>query len=375
MAKYPLDNVEIQGFRGLKVLRLEELGLINILVGENNCGKTSVLEALSILCQAFNPLQWLTVARTRDAGGLDESVLYSLRWFFDQNNLFMNFEETFKGGCKMLVSGRFELRSLTVEYCESIYDLSQKEIDENDWFKSLGTSDLIKKGPWKGSQIIHHVVAEGNTNINTYQFQIWDFKIESDQFKDARRNISTVMLNAHAFQINPLLVSIVSRNSFDNSGNFIQKLIGTFDSEIRKINVASFRGFRPSVYVQHDRLGVAPLSIFGDGFRRVVLIANEMIKLKGGGVLLIDEIEAGIHVKALKKVFSWLVNVARELNVQVFVTTHSLEALDAILASSSDNLDDTAAYHLSPSTNETRVKRFSGELLNRIRGESGLDVR
>lgn len=287
----------------------------------------------------------------------------------------MNFEETFKGGCKMLVSGRFELRSLTVEYCESIYDLSQKEIDENDWFKSLGTSDLIKKGPWKGSQIIHHVVAEGNTNINTYQFQIWDFKIESDQFKDARRNISTVMLNAHAFQINPLLVSIVSRNSFDNSGNFIQKLIGTFDSEIRKINVASFRGFRPSVYVQHDRLGVAPLSIFGDGFRRVVLIANEMIKLKGGGVLLIDEIEAGIHVKALKKVFSWLVNVARELNVQVFVTTHSLEALDAILASSSDNLDDTAAYHLSPSTNETRVKRFSGELLNRIRGESGLDVR
>ena len=45
MSGYSLDNVTIDGFRGLRDLRLDDLGLINVLVGPNNCGKTSVLEA------------------------------------------------------------------------------------------------------------------------------------------------------------------------------------------------------------------------------------------------------------------------------------------------------------------------------------------
>jgi AAA15 family ATPase/GTPase len=49
MPRYSLDSVTIDGFRGLRNLRLDNLGLINILVGPNNCGKTSVLEALSTM--------------------------------------------------------------------------------------------------------------------------------------------------------------------------------------------------------------------------------------------------------------------------------------------------------------------------------------
>ena len=71
MSRYSLDNVTIDGFRGLKNLRLNDLGLINVLVGPNNCGKTSVLEALSILCNAPDPTEWLWVVpapRLRRAG-------------------------------------------------------------------------------------------------------------------------------------------------------------------------------------------------------------------------------------------------------------------------------------------------------------------
>ena len=48
MSNYSLDSVSINGFRGLKDLRLDGLGLINVVVGKNNSGKTSVLEAISI---------------------------------------------------------------------------------------------------------------------------------------------------------------------------------------------------------------------------------------------------------------------------------------------------------------------------------------
>ena len=44
-----LKSVKIENFRGFKSFELQQLGRINLLVGENNTGKTSILEAI----QAF----------------------------------------------------------------------------------------------------------------------------------------------------------------------------------------------------------------------------------------------------------------------------------------------------------------------------------
>ena len=84
MPQHSLDNVRIDGFRGLRNLALDGLGPLNILVGENNSGKTSVLEALSILCNPYEPFEWLAMVRRRDFGGLDETRIQSLRWCFRQ---------------------------------------------------------------------------------------------------------------------------------------------------------------------------------------------------------------------------------------------------------------------------------------------------
>ena len=73
------------------------------------------------------------------------------------------------------------------------------------------------------------------------------------------------------------------------------------------------------------------MSIFGDGLRRAVLLAGTLLSLKDGGLLLIDEMEEGIHVRALQKVFAWLTKAARDLGVQIVATTHSLEAVDGIV--------------------------------------------
>lgn len=68
MPRHPLDNVTIDGFRGLRNLRLDDLGHFNILVGANDSGKTSVLEALSILCKPLDPREWAWMVSRRDVG-------------------------------------------------------------------------------------------------------------------------------------------------------------------------------------------------------------------------------------------------------------------------------------------------------------------
>ena len=59
------ESIRIQNFRGLKDLTIENLGRVNLLVGANNVGKTSVLEALALLraCQEGTEIQQLLTSR------------------------------------------------------------------------------------------------------------------------------------------------------------------------------------------------------------------------------------------------------------------------------------------------------------------------
>ena len=47
-----LHSIRIQGFRGIETVELKELKNINVLIGENNSGKTSILEAIQLLKDA-----------------------------------------------------------------------------------------------------------------------------------------------------------------------------------------------------------------------------------------------------------------------------------------------------------------------------------
>lgn len=72
-----------------------------------------------------------------------------------------------------------------------------------------------------------------------------------------------------------------------------------------------------------------PLGSLGEGLRRLLLIAVELV-LAQGGVLLIDEIDTGLHFSTLGRLWRFVGEAARRLEVQVFATTHSGDAVNAV---------------------------------------------
>jgi predicted ATP-dependent endonuclease of OLD family len=62
------ESFQIKGYRGIENMELTELGQVNIFVGNNNSGKTSILEAISILCDPLNLFQWLNISKRRSRG-------------------------------------------------------------------------------------------------------------------------------------------------------------------------------------------------------------------------------------------------------------------------------------------------------------------
>ena len=389
MNKLAFTQVSIDGFRGLKKLHLDQLGPLNILVGENNSGKTSVLEAISVLCRPYDPYEWLAMVRRRDFGQLDETRVQSLRWCFFQSGELVNPEYMYEGKCTFECKGAFPVRGLEVDYRDIVGEPSEREIERLNRQRNRTGEFADLERQWRGAQIIHHLCDESqpyDQPPDPMVLQIWeeDRMLAVRSRPSSRRmpqDIPAEMLTPYSYQLNRMQVSSHSQQLlfplFDEhkSGrDAIVDLVREFDPDVLDINVASLRGGRPALYVSHKRLGPAPLSVFGDALRRAVLLASTIQSL-AGGVLLVDEMETGIHVTALKKVFVWLVKAARRFDVQIVATTHSLEAVDAVCESVNEHVDDLVTFHINQSDETTKVKRIAGEMLLRLRRERGLDVR
>ena len=93
-----LRRLQIDRYRGIKALKIDELKNVNLVVGDNNCGKTSVLEAVQLLRTSGNLANVYRVSRLRDSIAVNNA-----------NSIFDNFICMFPkekdGECEISVSG------------------------------------------------------------------------------------------------------------------------------------------------------------------------------------------------------------------------------------------------------------------------------
>jgi energy-coupling factor transporter ATP-binding protein EcfA2 len=385
MANYPFDNLNLDRFRGLRNLQIDGLGQFNVFVGANNSGKTSVLEAVSLLCNPFDPTEWLAMVRRRDFGRLDETRVQSLRWCFPQAKQLADSEAMFESECQMSCTGQVSLRRLRATYRDIVGEPAPRRSPHRQKPRRTAEFDVEMFGPRRGAEITHVVETDGAEHRTLFSaqalaelvpivIQVWEDEPVSRGAFRGRRQVRCETLTPYSYQINRLQVQYQSKHMFDESRSATLDLIRAFDPEIQGIEIASVRGGRPALYLNHRRLGPSPLSVFGDALRRALLLASTLPTLRGG-VLFIDEIEAGIHISLLQRIFAWLNEAANSLHVQIISTTHSLEAVDALLAGGGSATQDLVTFHIEQAEERTIAKRYDEDLLARLRNERGLDVR
>jgi hypothetical protein len=366
------DHLHISGYRGFEVVDLSQLGQVNIFVGNNNSGKTSLLEVISILCNPLDPFQWLEISQRRLYLGRTQIAfrpdLEAMKWIFPQKKD-LSSNESYQGEFLAKLSGNAPIRELNVKLSE-IYSLvleksSQEKFDDDS--TSPETDSVLAGVELNISAEL--ISGQGNLFNENEVFQFW----EKERFVQRRRN-KPLAKNAIIFpsysSSEPILdhlSQIILRE--EDGKNMVLELLQPFDNNILDIQILSTP--RATLYIKHRELGFAPLYIFGDGLKRTLVMALALLNT-AKGVLLVDEIETSIHVSALSRIFSWLIETCRRLEIQLFVTTHSLEAIDAMLQPELST-DDVVAFRLNHEGQAPQ--KFSGSLLHRLRSERGLDVR
>ncbi len=106
------------------------------------------------------------------------------------------------------------------------------------------------------------------------------------------------------------------------------EVLSIFNEDIININSISKSPFHSPSYMltSKKRNKALPLEFYGDGMKKALYLMSSLVKAKNG-ILLIDEVETGLHTKVLTNIFNWIFKVALKLNVQLFITTHSVETL------------------------------------------------
>jgi AAA15 family ATPase/GTPase len=366
-----ISDLTIESFRGISDLQLKNLGGINIIVGSNNSGKTSILEALNLLKNPLDVVNAVRVFRMREffLSFIETNELDHLDSFiniFNRNNKInrigisgiMN-NQSFT----LNIEGVIEKRLFNIE--EFKKDLRNRNIyinladiadGETEFF--IGVIKYTEDGKLEEKQVL----------LSRYD------RLIPDKPKKEKVGIEYVSPIDHIVKSNHL-------NQLIKAGlkSEVIELLKVFDPQITGLEMVGVElGTIP--YIEHSDLGLMPLSTYGDGLKKVLLLAASIIMAKDG-ILLIDEIETAIHVSALEKIFVWFVKACQKSNVQVFATTHSLEAIDALLKYVKNNNplsagdDPLRIITLKKQSQKTRARILSGKEALDSREEFDLELR
>lgn len=352
-----------------------ELSRFNLFVGENNSGKSSVLEAIRYFCSPMDPLALLRLSRYRQITTRDIDAITALRWLFPKKPYTSDddFLKT-KLSVEANFAGEDTLRIAWVEYEQFLTDVvgvhSAGEADQTTTTPPP-EADLRRRGV-KLTLNYGDVESGVETEFGTSAYSIVDGEsLEVRSPVDAAR-IPVSFVTSVSHRVEEAQTKKLSAATIDYLKSDAVKLLQLIEPDIKDVDILDVGG-RSVIYVEMLGMGFMPLSAFGDGLRRVLTYAISLA-LAQGGILLIDEIETAIHKDAFVKVYKWLVRAAKKSDVQVFATTHSIEAIDAILPSKKEQMESIVVFQL-PDRGEGEIKRFSGDLLHRLRFERGLDLR
>lgn len=308
------NSLHIRNFRGFRDLEIGELGRINVLTGKNNAGKTSLLEAIYLLCGAGSPENAVNVNVSRgvaSAGGAPASALETF-WkpMFAQLDMARPVRIHGQHGSLGSLTLNIEFRekgSLALSFHDDAALAAELSAESSLLFRFKKNSEAEAVGRIDiTSQGLH---LERPTSVPPAQARFVSPRVKN--FKD------------DAVQLGQLRKRKL--------GHFVLKALKVVDPRLQAVEDNSSSG-SPLIWGDIGLPELVPLPMMGEG---MVRIASLILAVGGapGGVVLIDEIENGLHHSVLPKVWRSLNEAARQFNVQVFASTHSYECVQAALQS------------------------------------------
>jgi len=342
-------------YRCFESMTVKPLGAINLITGKNNVGKTALLEALFLHCGAYNPSLVMRVDAFRgiDAFKIELSKQAAVPW----SSIFRGFD----------ISKTVELVGENTQTGTRLLQL-----------RAIHDPSTLEPSALEGS---YPLVAE-ETDVPPSASEpriLLELAYESRE----RKGTVYLVLDSRGIRVVPHppappfptffqgdRVRIPLADDAERFGHL--EIAGRQDVLLQFLRIIEPRLKRLAVIVTggqaaiHGDIGIGrlvPLPVMGGGIARLAGLVLS-ISNASNGVVLIDEIENGLHYSVLMSVWLAVAEAAREFGTQVFATTHSLECIKAAHEAFAGDVEcDFRLHRLEKTDDGIRAVTFSRKQL------------
>jgi len=284
-----IKSIVIKNYRGIKDLEIDNFKKYNFFIGDNGSKKTTILESIGISLSVLNFTSPLTYMLNRQIKVKNENI----------SSLFFNSD--IKNKVEFILKTDNILKLRTSISIDSILSEFQEYSSDNQIDTEIGRYLYTMKKKIEEESIQNNIYLNKKNQI---------FLHISDSFKDMREATK---------QIDKIIKS--------RKKELLLKCLRIIDKDIIDIQTND-----EEIFVEKETLKeFIPISSIGDG---IVLALEIIIPLilseEGFRVILIDEIERGIYYKNYRKLSEIIIELCKDnQNIQLFITTHSKEFLEA----------------------------------------------
>ena len=316
-----LTYFKVENFKKFESLEVNDIGQFNLIVGDNNVGKTCLLEALLVDARFKTTLSYFFQLL------LKRNLKH--RTFFTYKGL--SVEDNFKNNEIALYqrdlnkSMIFELNNTTIE----IENINDKIKDSNiaEIRKFIDKVDLFGYGeiiPNSSNWIIFKFNNEIKFLADITSEYYLDFLLD-------RKTVPAVMLSEKVEDYLSEMYGLIYGKL--DYGQKVSKVLHAIFPDIKVVDLRIFENYSPfdrnELLIKTEyKNDYHSIREYGEGFIRCLhfvflILSNESKRI------CIDEIDTGIHYSKLKSNWKLIFSLCKELDVQLFATTHSKECIEA----------------------------------------------
>ena len=331
-----IQDLRIEDFRSIRRFEMKNLGRINLLVGANNSGKTTILEAISILMAHGNPSNlWSVLDRRRE-----------FIWFeFDEPAKFYEVRDLFHGYDVELGKG-FRLSADT----DTGPVRMVADVDDDG-------SSRTPKGGRADTVVPEEFVPPWNLSLSWVNHGCQEFDLAIS--RSGLVSVGAIHSAMRAVPNNGVPLQLVSSSALtpDAAALFFSKVVLTPEEDLV---IDALKVIEPSI----ERMASAvtdkppagrallhpaslilklegtksrvPIGSLGEGVWRMLGLALNTVNSRDG-ILLVDDIDIGLHHTVMQDMWKFLYSAAKKYNVQVFATTHSRDCYESLAAICDDS--------------------------------------
>ncbi len=337
-------SFEFHGFRCFKNFRIAGLTKLNLLVGLNNSGKSSALEAVNLYVQGGHPLSFAPIMERRDEVlSYPPDELGNQHTELDIRHLFHGHEISLNEDFGLSVHG-LRINSSDREMCLRVGEARIEELTSEN---GVEIRELVKSGTWLGKYVLR---CEWKS-VDKAQ-PIWYSLLSANLGLNAPSEFWTIAKNRHALAPSKYIAldsASHATHSADLWGDIaltadqlaVENALRLIEPDISGIAFAKDKfsrhgAFRVKLSSENQPI---PLGSLGEGTMRLFTLITALVSCKNG-VLLVDEIDTGIHHSIMADMWKTVLEVAVKNNVQVFASTHSLDCIRGLAQICDDSSED-----------------------------------